>query len=228
MATSTATLGATVDPGGLATSYSFQYGSTDAYGHKTASASVSGSSAASVTAQVSGLKPDTTYIFRVVATNSLGSSTGLGVTFTTAQSSCVSDQQAIATDVQTVQRDEGQITAQEQGIAATESGDAPVTSAILSDESQVLQAKETVTSDQKSVDETTLRAPISGTVTAVNDQVGDTVSGGGSSSSSASAGRAGRAAPPRAPGLRPPGRLGPGRLGPGRLGPGRRARHRAS
>ena len=28
------TLGATVDPGGLATSYSFEYGPTDLYGHR--------------------------------------------------------------------------------------------------------------------------------------------------------------------------------------------------
>ena len=78
-----------------------------------------------VTAQVSGLTPDTSYIFRVVATNSLGSSTGLGVTFTTAQSSCVAEQQAITTDTQTVQHDEGQITAQEQSIAGTGDGGRP-------------------------------------------------------------------------------------------------------
>ena len=113
--------------------------------HQTASQTVSGSSSQSVTAQLSGLEPDTGYIFRVVATNSLGTSTGLGVAFTTAESSCVAEQQAITTDQQTVQRDEGEISAQEQSIAATEAGDAPVSSTILQDESQVLQDQETVT-----------------------------------------------------------------------------------
>ena len=147
---------------------------------------MSGTAAETVTAQVSGLAPDTSYIFRVVATNSLGSSTGLGVTFSTAQSSCVTEQQAITTDLQTVQKDEGQITAQEQGIAATETADAPVSSTVLEDESQVLQDKQTLSSDQKAVAETTLTAPMSGTVVAVSDQVGQTVSGGGSSPSSTS------------------------------------------
>jgi len=137
-----------------------------------------------VTTQVSGLQPDTGYIFRVVATNSLGDATGLGVAFTTADSSCVAEQQTITSDTQTVQRDEAEIGAQEQSIAATEAGDAPNSSTILQDESQVLEDQETVASDQKTAAETTLTAPMSGTVTAVDGQVGDTVSGGGSSASS--------------------------------------------
>jgi HlyD family secretion protein len=184
LATSTVTLNATVDPGGLSTSYKFEYGPTDSYGYATASETISGSGEDAVSAQVSGLDADTGYIFRVVASNSLGSSTGLGVAFTTAESSCVTDQQSITTDQQTVQHDEGQISAQEQSIAATQAGDAPVSSTILQDESQVLSDQQTVTTDQQDVDETTLTSPMTGTVTAVNDQVGDTVSGGGSSSTS--------------------------------------------
>ena len=187
LATTTATLGATVDPGGLSTSYKFEYGTTDSYGHQTTSQSVSGSGAQSVSASITGLDPDTSYIFRVVATNSLGSATGLGVAFTTAQSSCVTEQQVVTTDQQTVARDEGTVSAEEQSIAASEAGQAPVSSTILQDESQILTAQQTVTEDQKAVDETTLVAPIGGTVTAVSDQVGDTVDGGGSTSDNSSA-----------------------------------------
>jgi multidrug efflux pump subunit AcrA (membrane-fusion protein) len=186
VATTTVTLSASVNPGGLSTSYLFEYGPTDAYGHDTASQAVSGSEAQTVTAQVSGLSPDAGYIFRVVASNSHGSDVGLGVAFTTAQSSCTSEQQTVTSDQQTVAHDEGELSAQEESIAATEASEAPNSSTILQDESQVLQDQETVTTDGKTASETTLVAPISGTVTAVNDQVGDTVSGGGSSADSSS------------------------------------------
>jgi multidrug efflux pump subunit AcrA (membrane-fusion protein) len=59
-------------------------------------------------------------------------------------------------------------------------------STILQDDAQVTQAQETVDQDQKVVSETYLSAPISGTVTAINGTVGETVSGGGSSAASAS------------------------------------------
>lgn len=186
LATSTVTLNATVNPGGPSTSYKFEYGTTDLYGNETTAQSVSGSGAQAVSVTVSGLEPNTTYIFRIVATNNLGSATGLGVSFTTSQSSCVTQQQTIVTDQQTVARDEGTVSSQEQSIAATEAGQAPVSSTVLQDESQVLAAQQTVSADQKAAGETTLVAPIGGTVTAVNDQVGDTVSGGGSSSASSS------------------------------------------
>ncbi len=45
---------------------------------------------------------------------------------------------------------------------------------------QVTQAQETVNQDQKTLSETTLTAPFSGTVTVLNGVVGQTVSGGGS------------------------------------------------
>lgn len=184
VATSTVTLNATLEPGGLNTSYVFEYGTTDSYGLDTAAKAVSGTGSQTVTAQVSGLKPNPGYIFRIVASNSLGSSTGLGVAFITAQSSCVTEQQTVTTDQQTVQGDEGNISAQEQSIAASEAGNAPVSSTILQNESQVLQDQQTVKADQKAVDETTLIAPMSGTVTSVSGLVGSTVTGGGSSSSS--------------------------------------------
>jgi hypothetical protein len=79
-----ATLNGTVNPNGGATSYSFQYGKTTAYGSTTPSSSVgSGNSGRAVSASLSGLTPGTTYHYRVVATSSAGTSVGVDQTFTT-------------------------------------------------------------------------------------------------------------------------------------------------
>ncbi|MGN6189912.1 MAG: fibronectin type III domain-containing protein [Conexibacter sp.] len=81
-----ATLKATVNPQGAATTYHFEYGTTTAYG---ASAPVpdasagSGSSDKNVSVDVDNLQPGTTYHFRVVATNAAGTTEGGDHTFTT-------------------------------------------------------------------------------------------------------------------------------------------------
>jgi streptogramin lyase len=79
-----ATLGAAVRPNSQATTYSFEYGTTTAYGTQTLSASA-GSSATSqpASALISGLAAGTTYHFRVVATNASDVTTGPDQTFTT-------------------------------------------------------------------------------------------------------------------------------------------------
>ncbi|MDZ7399744.1 MAG: BACON domain-containing carbohydrate-binding protein [candidate division KSB1 bacterium] len=84
-----AQLNGTVNPNGLTTTVKFQYGTTTSYGSEiTASpSSVSGTSSASVSAQLSGLLPNTTYHYRVVATNSVGTSYGEDQSFTTLASS---------------------------------------------------------------------------------------------------------------------------------------------
>jgi subtilisin family serine protease len=81
-----ATLNATVYANRLGTSYRFDYGPTTAYGGST-STSDAGSSAFAkpVSAQLSGLAPDTTYHFRVVAANSKGTGAGIDRTFQTAR-----------------------------------------------------------------------------------------------------------------------------------------------
>jgi hypothetical protein len=80
-----ATLHGTVDPHGLATTFTFQYGTTAAYGAQTASASAgSGTSTVNVSAKITGLTPATTYHYRVVATNADGTSAGGDRTFRTA------------------------------------------------------------------------------------------------------------------------------------------------
>ena len=85
LGTSTATLTGTVNPNGQATSRYFEYGTSTSYGSKTASASVgSGTANVDVSAALTGLAPGTTYHYRVVATNTTGTSRGTDGIFTTA------------------------------------------------------------------------------------------------------------------------------------------------
>ncbi len=79
-------LGATVDSGGIQTSYRFEYGSTSAYGSSTPIPEGSvgeGLESHAVWASASGLAPGSTYHYRVVATSELGTVYGPDQTFTT-------------------------------------------------------------------------------------------------------------------------------------------------
>jgi hypothetical protein len=73
---STATLRGTVDPGGFFdTRYHFEYGPTTAYGSFSAPADAgSGSGPMAVRIAISGLTPDLTYHYRLVAWNIQGTS----------------------------------------------------------------------------------------------------------------------------------------------------------
>jgi hypothetical protein len=66
-----ATLTATINPEGEETTYRFEYGTSESYGQSTPTATLPGSGfeGEEVEAQLAGLLPDTTYHFRVVATN---------------------------------------------------------------------------------------------------------------------------------------------------------------
>lgn len=82
-----ASLKGNVDPNGGATTYYFEYGLTESYGSyapvgKNGSAG-SGSSPVGVSQSVSGLEPEKTYHFRLIAENAKGKSTGADKTFTT-------------------------------------------------------------------------------------------------------------------------------------------------
>jgi phosphodiesterase/alkaline phosphatase D-like protein len=81
-----AKLAGTVDPEGARTTYRFEYGTTTAYGSTTPDADAdSGSDPVNVSADLANLRSNTTYHFRVVATNSAGTSRGADATFTTPQ-----------------------------------------------------------------------------------------------------------------------------------------------
>jgi hypothetical protein len=82
-----ATLRGTVSAYGLQTTYYFEYGRTSDYGARvpagTSLAAGSSREPREVAQGISGLEPGTTYHYRVVATNELGSSVGDDRTFTT-------------------------------------------------------------------------------------------------------------------------------------------------
>jgi hypothetical protein len=81
---SSAILTAQINPGGLPTSYRFEYGTSTSYGAATATAKLpAGAEDVSVSAQVNGLQPETIYYFRVLASSEDGVVHGSAVTFTT-------------------------------------------------------------------------------------------------------------------------------------------------
>jgi multidrug efflux pump subunit AcrA (membrane-fusion protein) len=184
--TATATLNGTVDPNGSATTYFFEYGPTSSYGSRTAVVDAgSGSAAEQVSAPVTGLEPGTSYLFRLVAKNASGTSTGVGQIVKTAASSCVEDEAAIVAAKQTVAEQEQAVATAEANLAQTKAtiaaSETPSQTTIVQYQAAVTQAEANVAADQKALDETALYAPVAGTVTAVNGAVGDTVGGSGSS-----------------------------------------------
>ncbi len=87
VAPSSATLNATVNPnGGEVSECKFEYGTTIAYGQTASCSSLpgSGSSPVAVTAAITGLSVNTTYHFRISATNAGGTSKGSDEPFKTA------------------------------------------------------------------------------------------------------------------------------------------------
>ena len=79
-----ATLNGSVNPNGMGTTASFQYGTTTSYGYTTTPQSVgSGTGSVSVSQAVSGLMCNKLYHFRIVATSGSGTSLGSDQTFTT-------------------------------------------------------------------------------------------------------------------------------------------------
>ncbi|MGO9759968.1 MAG: hypothetical protein ACLP1Q_01745 [Solirubrobacteraceae bacterium] len=84
LTTSSATLKGTVYPGNEPTSYCFQYGTTSAYGAQTPTVPAgAGTQTIHVAVPVVGLSVDTTYHYRLVASNALGTIDGKDRTFTT-------------------------------------------------------------------------------------------------------------------------------------------------
>jgi hypothetical protein len=78
-----ATLNGSLDPHGLTTSVSFQYGTTTSYGHTTPMQSQTGNTYRNITANIGALTAHTTYHFRIVGTNSAGTRFGTDRTFAT-------------------------------------------------------------------------------------------------------------------------------------------------
>jgi phosphodiesterase/alkaline phosphatase D-like protein len=83
---SSATLGARIQPGFSPTSYHFEYGASPAYGAASPQTALPAAddSFHPVSAGLAGLAPGTTYHFRIVATNAVGTTAGPDQVFTTA------------------------------------------------------------------------------------------------------------------------------------------------
>ncbi|MCE5347372.1 MAG: hypothetical protein LLG13_13945 [Bacteroidales bacterium] len=81
----TATLNGSVNPNYLSTIVTFEWGTSTSYGNTITptQSPVNGSTSVSVSAGLTGLAPGTTYHFRIVATNELGTTNGNDLTFTT-------------------------------------------------------------------------------------------------------------------------------------------------
>ena len=83
MASFAATLNGLLDPHGLSTSVYFQYGTTTNYGRTTPIHSQTGNTYRNIAVNIGGLATNTTYHFRIVAANSVGTRFGTDRTFTT-------------------------------------------------------------------------------------------------------------------------------------------------
>src|SRR3954447_9020765 len=83
LAQQTVTLAGVVDPNGADTTVQFQYGTTNRYGSTTPVQTVTGDGRRTITVDVAGLAPATTYHYRFIATNSKGLANGKDRTFKT-------------------------------------------------------------------------------------------------------------------------------------------------
>jgi hypothetical protein len=78
-----ARLNGTVNPHGSSTTVYFQYGRTTSYGSRTPNQTKTGNNYQNVSAIITGLSAHTTYHFRIVASNAVGTRYGRDRTFTT-------------------------------------------------------------------------------------------------------------------------------------------------
>ena len=92
VAATTATINGTVNPNGLATTVAFEWGTSSSLSSYSTTSSQSvgaGGSPVAVKADLTGLTASTTYYFRVMGENSLGTQRGLILSFTTLPSAVV-------------------------------------------------------------------------------------------------------------------------------------------
>jgi FG-GAP-like repeat len=90
-----ATLNGSVDPNGLSTTYHFQYGPTGSYGSSTPVSDAGWAPGAGArSAAIGGLRPGTTYHYRIVASNVAGTSYGVDKVLTTPEPSLNGDGRA--------------------------------------------------------------------------------------------------------------------------------------
>jgi len=131
------TLSGSVDPGGLETSYYFEYGRTHALGRSTpVTQAGAGNGADPVSAIALKLRADTSYDFRIVATNALGTSVGVIENFESAASSCVAQATVVGEDAQALRTATDSLALDRLDAGAGVAGDETT----LSDDDQSLNA----------------------------------------------------------------------------------------
>ena len=150
-------LAGTVNPNGTDTSYFFEWGTSAAFGNKTPLTDAgAGAGATSVSTTITGLKPGNTYDFALVATSSLGTSTGTTTTFQAAESSCVAERQVITEDSQALTEaknaltldklgENSSVTSAQQTLSSDQSALAAAQQALSADEAQATNANTTFT-----------------------------------------------------------------------------------
>ena len=96
IATTSATLAGSLTPKGVESYYYFQWGTTESYGHASPTPpgtdAGSGRQAVAARTELSGLSPNTTYHFRLVATDGVGVTVGADERFTTPGPPRISDE----------------------------------------------------------------------------------------------------------------------------------------
>ncbi len=98
--TTSAILAGTIDPGGIQSSYHYEYGLDTNYGQSTAVVDAgSGSGASSAPQPVTGLDPNTTYHYRIIGSNSSGQILGVDGSFTTDAAPPVVGSSAVASAI---------------------------------------------------------------------------------------------------------------------------------
>jgi hypothetical protein len=91
-----ARLNGTISPNGLATTWYFEYGRSTRYGTRSRTRSAGrGAKPVNVSVALSGLRAATTYHYRLVAKNAVGTRRGANVTFTTASVTLVAHAQTV-------------------------------------------------------------------------------------------------------------------------------------
>jgi len=147
----------TVDPNGAETTYYFEYGTTSSFGEETAPIDVgAGTSAISVSATITGLKPNATYNYALVATSSLGTSVGVTEVFQVSASSCVAqslviteDSQALSQAKDTLREDEldgaASITTDQEQFSSAEASAVSAEQALSSAQAQETNSSTTFT-----------------------------------------------------------------------------------
>jgi 6-phosphogluconolactonase (cycloisomerase 2 family) len=96
----TATLHGQVNPSGQQTAFTFEYGTTTSFGAITTVVALDDADVLEpVTATLTGLAPDTTYYYRVVAANATGTTSGAVLRFSTGPGGLPAVTTGVATDV---------------------------------------------------------------------------------------------------------------------------------